>query len=325
MRLTISPYDLTHRAPGALGALLIADGAATIVPIGRAWQPGDPELAASESPALGRLLDSWRWTIPLWSAGMLGPTDAGGRAGVSLVSEAAEAMERSIDHPLLARLSAKARMPDRDKLAENLGMDILRGGRDPSLSVPVASALERFAAETTWPLVICPTNSVVGGIELRMTRPIAGLDCPAPIGASGESLLALRARLSPELDGVRSALGEAIHIARAGGPPGEAHEVERAAMVPAGDALHRACAQLVEHRGRVNAREWVMVRFTVAVLPPNAMARAAEIAAGHMVGAPASPDKAVVERAEGAMDRPGALALLVRQLPWDLVPSGSGR
>jgi len=326
MHLTISPYDLTHRAPGAVGALLVGEGAATIVRIGGAWQDGDPEDGAEESPALSRVLDAWRWTMPLWSAGILGPTDAAGRSGIALVADALDAMELSRDHPILARLAARARTSDRSRLAENLCIDILRGGRDPSVSVPIASALERFSAETGWPLVICPTGSVVGGIELRMARPFAGMDCPTPIGAPGDAIVHLRQRLAPELDAARGVLTEGFRLARSGASNADATDFERSAMIPAADSLRRACASIAGTvRAHSGAREWAMVRYTIAKLPPNAMARAAEIAAGHMVGAGVSSDRPAEIHTPPALDRPGAPVIMVRHLPWDLETNSSGR
>lgn len=323
MRVTISPYDLTHRAPGALAALLIADAAATIIPIARAWTADDPDAAVEESPALGRMLETWRWATPLWTAGILGPTDAAGHSGVALVAEAAEAIGDAAAHPVLARIAPKQNIADRSRLAENLCLDIVRGGRNPALSVPVAAALERFAADAGWPIVLCPTGSVVGGIEHRLATPIAGVDIPAPIAASGEALLLLRERMAPELEALRAALAETIAAARSGAPQSDIAEFERTALAPAGASVCEAAAELVPDRARGRSAEWSVIRWTVSVLPQDAMVRAAEIAAMQLVGSPVRPGATPGGATMGTLGRPGAIAMVVRPLPWDLRPAGS--
>lgn len=321
MRVTISPYDLTHRAPGALAALLITDAAATIVPIARAWTAEDPDAAIAESPALGRMLETWRWATPLWSAGILGPTDAAGHAGLALVAEAADAIGDSALNPMLARVAPRQNIADRGRMAENLCMDIVRGGRNPALSVSVASALERFAAESGWPVVLCPTGSVVGGIEHKLATPIAGVDVPAPIAATGEGLLMLREQMAPELESLRAALAETSAAARSGAAPSDLTELERSALGPAGAALCDAAASFLPERSRGRSADWSLVRMTVSALPADAMVRAAEIAATQLVGAP-SRDIGTTTSTK-TLTRSGALAMVVRHLPWDLAPAAS--
>lgn len=314
MRLTLSPYDLTHRAPGVMAALLVADAAATIVPVARAWTSGDPEAAVEESPALGRVFEAWRWAAPLWGAGVLGPMDAAGRSSVELVRSAAEEVADARTHPVLARLAGRKDVHDLTRLAEDLCLDIVRGGRNPGLTVPVGAALERFAAESGWPVVLCPTGTMVGGIEHKLAMPIAGLDLPAPVGAGGEALVVVRERMADVLESVRAAWAELMGAIRGGGTSADIAEIERQALGPAGEAVCAAAAELADPGARGRASEWTMVRWTVAALPANAMVRAAEIAAGQVSGAARGEGGG---RA-GAIERAGALAVVVRQLPWDV-------
>lgn len=326
MRLTVSPYDLTHRAPGALAALLLADAAATIVPLARPWTAGDPETAAEESPSFARLLETWRWTAPLWRAGILGPTDAVGHMGASLVEAAARAIADATALPALARVAGgSAAIPDRARFVETLCMDIVRGGRNPALSVPVAAALERFAADAGWPLVLCPTGSVVGGIEQKLATPFIGINLPAPVAAGGEIILILRDRLASELDSVRSALAEALTAARTGAPADDLAHIERTALDPAGTALCSAAAEFAPGRSRGRSADWTMIRCTIAALPPSAMVRAAEIAAAQLVGTPAAGHAQTARIDTRAIERPSALAVVVRHLPWDLTADDSAR
>ena len=64
--------------------------------------------------------------------------------------------------------------------------------------------------------------------------------------------------------------------------------------------------------------------MTVSALPAYAMVRAAEIAATQRVGAPSRDiSTATSATSTKTLTRPGALAIVVRHLPWDLVPPAS--
>jgi hypothetical protein len=68
-----------------------------------------------------------------------------------------------------------------------------------------------------------------------------------------------------------------------------------------------------------------MIRCTIAALPPSAMVRAAEIAAAQLVGTPTGARTQSARIDTRAIDRPSALALVVRHLPWDLTADDSAR
>jgi hypothetical protein len=165
----------------------------------------------------------------------------------------------------------------------------------------------------------------VGGIEQKLATPFVGINIPAPNNAGGEAILILRDRLAPELESARSALAEALTAARSGAPPDDLTHLERTALDPAGASLCSAAAEFAPGRSRGRSAEWTMIRCTIAALPPSAMVRAAEIAAAQLVGSP-GPARTHAARIETkGIDRPSALAVVVRHLPWDLTSDDSAR
>src|SRR3954469_15040776 len=77
MRVAVSPYHLTTKEPAAPVAFLLADSVVTMLP---APFNGGRRHAEELSARIPRYLDfiqSWRWTVPLWNAGVVASALAG--------------------------------------------------------------------------------------------------------------------------------------------------------------------------------------------------------------------------------------------------------
>src|SRR5262245_7272785 len=71
MRIAVSPYHLTTKEPAATAAFLLGESVVTMLP---APFNGDRQHAEDLSTRIPKYLDfiqSWRWTVPLWNAGVV--------------------------------------------------------------------------------------------------------------------------------------------------------------------------------------------------------------------------------------------------------------
>lgn len=72
MDLALSPYDLTLLDPAALAACLLGERVATFLPVPAAGLDREQVATAlATSPRYARLLESWRWSVPLWREGVI--------------------------------------------------------------------------------------------------------------------------------------------------------------------------------------------------------------------------------------------------------------
>ena len=281
----LSPYDLHARAEAAHVALLLADHVVTIRP---APLEGDSreqvQEAALDAPAFEALLRAWRWTGPLWRAGVLLPTwlDA---VPIDDVQQAASEIEQ--DGGALASVIGASRFDATGDFLEAMCQDLIRGGRDPAIAVPLAAGLERFAARHGLTLVRGPDRSLSAKLGGRSATPLARVTTVVPLGLDAEELLALREAARPALAALRRGLLV---------PPDER-------LSQAGDAL----ANVIETFGTEGER-LVQVRLTVSALAAGSVEAGAAAALGK---APAAARGSTSELAHR-----GAALLTVKPLPW---------
>ena len=147
MRLALNPYHLTSREPALMAALVLGEQVVTLLPVphtGLARE--DVALAMRQSPSYSRLLDSWRWSIPLWLESVVVSLHDGAdamdqvRAASRRVAvEDGWAALKPFMHHKIFESGPPIEFLDR------LSADLLKGGPDPGFSLPVASGLDAFA------------------------------------------------------------------------------------------------------------------------------------------------------------------------------------
>ncbi|GJM20069.1 MAG: hypothetical protein DHS20C14_22820 [Phycisphaeraceae bacterium] len=204
--LGVSPYHLTGPSPAAMAALLFADYAVTIVPT----PPGEPDRnrarrAAETVPRFVELVDRWRWSVPLWLEGVL-RADHAGEDPSQHVHEMVRAIETRDDLEPLRRFLHPDRDADDRVWLDAVASDLLRGGPDPGLAVPVTAALDVFCAESSLTAVRCDPTSVAERAEAKLADRIARVAAPGFIECSAERLLEARDLLAPELGALRAGL-----------------------------------------------------------------------------------------------------------------------
>lgn len=208
MLIAVSPYHITTREPAAIAAFLLARGVVTLLPApvggGSGSQRDQAEAAAASLPRYLEFMQSWRWTMPLWEAGIISTGIHGENAvhDVRAVYESIEADERLSR----LRLFMRAGLWESDEAyLDTVARDLLKGGPDPGISVPLAAGLDRFATRHGLAVARSAPTSVVQRAEERLGQRIFACAVPVLLQASGEKLLEARELLHPELEDLRSA------------------------------------------------------------------------------------------------------------------------
>lgn len=207
----VSPYHLTTREPAAMAGLLLSRSVVTLLPTPAGGASRNAvHGAAGALPAYLRFMESWRWSMPLWDAGVVcsqhegcDPADDAGRvrrwiatddrlSGLRMLMQGEEGMSPAMS---LNRLAA----------------DILKAGPDPAYSLPVAAGLDAFAAGHGLVVFRARAVSLAQRAEARLGRRVLALAVPILTQAGGDRLLETRDALGPQLDGLRAVLERSAH------------------------------------------------------------------------------------------------------------------
>lgn len=296
MRVVISPYHLTSREPAAMASLLLGAEVVTLLPSPvRGADRRAVTTALATRPSYLSMFDSWAWTTPLWRAGVIAP-DLAGRDAL----DDARAVVRDIeDEPAFAGLRPLMHpglFDGDERYLDTVARDVLRAGPDPGVCVPIAAALDRFAAREGCFVARSEPVSVAQRAEARWMTDAGSGAFPVLLQADGARLVEARERLAPELEEVRGTIAGlagagasgAAAVAGAARRFAEAFEREREDLTRAPDDPDEP---------RVIAGT---VRVTVGTLPPDAVLRSSVCALRAMQtgeGAPAAaPDAAAPAR-----------------------------
>lgn len=265
MRIVVSPYHLTTREAPAMAALQLASHVVTMLPTPSAGTSRRAvQGAVTAAPRYLDLIESWRWAAPLWDEGVIGSTHEG--------FDAAEDVRHAFDRiatddryaPLRPLMKPRVFEDDRDYL-QAVASDVLRGGPDPAITVPVAAGLDRFAARHGLAVARATPTSVTQRVEARWSDRLGAVAIPLLVQCGAERILMLRDALAMELDLLREALE------RPGGTGHAAGQLARAARAysAAFDARAPELTAVVdpdEPRAVV-----ATVAITVVNLPPQAV------------------------------------------------------
>lgn len=231
MDIAVSPYHLTTREAAAMAALLLGRRVLTMLPapVDVASSTGDAGgvsgmsalQAAAKIPTYRRFVESWAWTTPLWESGVLQYS----REGETLVNDMwAVTQHIDEDHECVAlrHFTRKRDYPDEGAYLSAVAADLLKGGPDPGISVPVAAALDRFA--TRHSILVARSSgprstSLAQRAEAKLARPVATFSMPMLMQASAGRILHWREVLAKELSSVSASLrrlSEHVAARRAG-------------------------------------------------------------------------------------------------------------
>lgn len=305
-----------------MAALVVARRAVTLVPgpfagVDRA----SVERAARSSPRFVELLESWRWSIPLWHAGVI----SGGEGGEEPSADVRASWTSLREDPRLGALRALSReglFETQEEYLSAIARDVLRAGPDPGISLPVAAGLDRFASRLGLVPVRSAPVSVAQREEARLGARVFHVGVLLPVQASAERVLQIRESLGDEIGALAEAIGHVAHGVAAGASAAEASGVAVPVAGAAG-ALSRAMESCEHARGANPDELHLVVRactLSGMILPADAVLRSSE-AAMRSIGSTRGPSRRealpVIYDAVGA--RP-LLSVVVRVLGARGVP-----
>lgn len=251
MLMAVSPYHITTREPAAAAALLLARGVVTVLPAPFTGADGaqrdQVKAAAASVPRYLEFMNSWRWSMPLWEAGVIGPGLHGedAAADVRAICETIDADERLSRLRMLMR---RELWESEEGYLEAVARDLLKGGPDPGITVPVAAGIDRFATRHGLAVARSSPSSVVQRAEAKLGERVFACAVPVLLQASGEKLLEARELLSEELEELRDAMEELAEIdpATANGELDSARGVLSAAARSYSEAFEAHREQLIQ-------------------------------------------------------------------------------
>lgn len=215
MDIAVSPYHLTTREPPAMAWLLLASRVFTLAP-GPRRDTIDPNRstaaamdAAQRAPTYAAMMQAWEWSKPLWRAGILQSNLRQDDASADV-----HAINQRIAHDpayLCLRTLMRAELLDDDtRYLEALARDLLKGGPDPALSLPLVAAIDRFASRHEMPVARAHPVSVAQRAEIGLGESGPALALPVLIQATAPRIIHARHVLEQPLVALRQALASAI-------------------------------------------------------------------------------------------------------------------
>lgn len=212
MIAALSPYHLTTREPAAMVALLLAERVVTMVPTPfEGAERSHVEHAVARSPRYLALMESWRWSVPLWNAGVITGEIDGEDAGVEVRAACARLRDDDRFAPLRL-LMREGVFDDERSYLDAVARDLLRAGPDPSITIPVAAAMDRFAAQHGMVVMRSLPMSVAQRAEQHLTERLFAFAMPILLQASAGRILEAREALGDSM----GRLGLAIRAASVG-------------------------------------------------------------------------------------------------------------
>lgn len=293
MLFAVSPYHITTREPAALAAFLLARGVVTLLPApggsggdstagGNGSRRDRAREAAVSVPRYLEFMESWRWTVPLWEAGVVA-AGLGGEDAVGDVRAVCESIEGDERFSRLRVFSKPELWETEEGYLEAVARDVLKGGPDPAITVPLAAGMDRFAARHGLVVARSAAISVVQKAEERLGRRVFAVAAPVLLQASAERLVAARVMLEAELDDMRGAM-EDVAALEATAANGEMDEA-MSALAQAARAYAAAFEESREALLKVEDEDELhvvagMVSLTGMVLPCDAVLRSSMTALG---------------------------------------------
>jgi len=318
MIVAVSPYHLTTREPPAMAALLLAERILTMLPAPLTGGGAAAALeAASKSPKYRKFVESWHWLMPLWAAGVLTSRFEGEDIGDD-VRRACERIDRDGSLARLRPFMRPGLFDDERVYLDAVAGDVLKGGPDPGICVPVSAGLDRFAARHDLIAMRAHPVSVAQQAEARMGVRLFAIGVPVIMQASGGRMLEARERLSGSLSALRSAM---VAIVRASGAREDRSHTAAELKSDLEEAARGYSEEFERHREALLAREEGEPRVIDATvtlmgvrLPVDSVLRSSVTAARVMVGGPGPREDASLPAVWESGDGAWLTALIVKRL-----------
>lgn len=319
--LALSPYHLATREAPAMLALILGDRIVTLMPRPTRGQSREGVRETVEAaPRYLRLMESWRWSAPLWRSGVIASAYQGEDASSELEGVYADIDSSAALTSLrpLVRSAAKRAAESPDQSLDLIAADVLKGGPDPGINIPITAAVDRFAVRHECCVVRGGVASLAQRAESRLGRRAFAFAMPILLRAGGGRLERLRIDLAPSLADLRGAILRCVQASIASEPDAD---MQRAACRVQDAAAAFAAAfndwAPLGATGDDENRERVVpgyVSVSGMVMPADAALRSSRAAMramhGLSAGDPADDD---ADEPIAGSDRP-LFALIVREM-----------
>jgi hypothetical protein len=211
MQIAVSPYHLTTREPAAIAALLLARRVVTMLPAPFNGDRTHAEELSARIPTYLGFMNSWRWSVPLWKAGIVCSALDGDDAVDDVRAACARIAVDERYSPLRVLMKPEL-FETEDSYLNAVARDLLRAGPDPAITVPVAAGMDRFAIRHGLAVARSEPASVVQRAEERLGRRAFAVAAPVLLQATAERVLAAREILGAELTDLRQALAAFVEV-----------------------------------------------------------------------------------------------------------------
>ncbi len=330
MIVVVSPHELTARTPTAVAALTLAMQVVTLLPT--PLEGSDPQAlrqAMDRSPRFTALMQNWRWMSPLWREGVL----ASGFDGQTPLDDVVSATERIGSDPALAPLVAlvsRQTYQSTDSYLDALCQDLLRGGGNPTITIPVIAGLERFAARHGLLAMSSPAPSLAGRIESKGISSLARIGVPVFTRAGATLILRARESLGQPLAALRESIDRLHTLVRTSPAPESIARLVRDDLEPRARAYEAAfldvrqplIAQSQDDDDQpAEGPRAHHLSLSFGLLEPSTALSAAAIAARRAIpasGARREQRPETVEAPGTALAARRAMTISARVLPWDV-------
>ena len=319
MLAAVSPYHVTTHELPLMAALLLAERVVTLLPAPPdGVSRGEVRKAVVGNPRYFRLLDSWRWTAPLWRAGVVSSVHAEADA-IDDVRACNEALTRDEHWRPMRPFLHPDLFSAEDRFLDRVCADMLKGGPDPGVSVPIVAGLDAFASRHGLVAIRAGTGlesqgsaargSVAQRAEARLGETLFSAAVPILTQASAETILRGRELLAKPLQSLRASIDAAV--SKGGGQEAKAVRETARAYAAAFDAERPKLLKTAPRDIRTTAD---YATLTCRRLPLQAAAMSSVAAVRHVAG---QGTKAVALVA----DRGGATVTTIIVNPMSVQPA----
>lgn len=288
MDIAVSPYHLTTREPAAMAALLLGDHVITMIPTPFSGAgPDSLGRAVDRVPAYLDMMNSWGWCRELWMRGVV-RAEVDGEDAVDDVRTSCRRISGEADLAPLRAFMHDDLFSDEEAYLRAVSRDILRGGPDPAVCVPVSAGLDRFAARHGLIVARSEPVSVAQRAEDDFAIRLGAVAVPMMLQAGGDALERARDILQGPLDSLRDAIDAVAH-GDSDQPGGESEH--RVALRDAAKTYADEFTRRRDHlRGEDHETQIIegLVSLTFVRMPSDAVIRASLSAARAMLRRPAA-------------------------------------
>jgi hypothetical protein len=221
MVIAVSPYHLTTREVPAMAALLLARRVVTMLPVPVDESGGLAGFSAMQTaariPTYRKFVESWSWTTPFWKREVLTIAHAAQNCTDDMWA-AAQHIEEEPACAALRHFLKHHDYPDPAAYLSAIAADLLKGGPDPGISLPVVAGLDRFATRHALAVARSRPASLAQQAESRMGEVVTTIAVPILLQATAERVMHFREVLGAELDALRNAMERVMEQGRPSGP-----------------------------------------------------------------------------------------------------------